>query len=140
MERGTLRTGKLAAEAGVNVETLRFYERRGLLKEPQRRSSSGYREYPAEAVRVVRFIKQAQELGFTLREIEELLRLRDGQRGTCAEVRAAARSKIEDVERKMRSLRSMKRALTVLVDSCSSNGSTRECPILDALGRSNGKP
>ena len=140
MERGTLRTGKLAAEAGVNVETLRFYERRGLLREPTRRHPSRYREYPPEAVRVVRFIKRAQELGFTLREIEELLRLREDQGAACADVRAAARTKIEEIDRKMKSLRAMKRALTILVKSCTSEGATRRCPILEALDASGRKP
>ena len=127
-----LRTGELAAQAGVNVETIRFYERRGLLQEPQRRSS-GYREYPAETVKVVRFIRRAQELGFTLTEIEELLRLRQDQTATCAEVRKAATSKIENIDQKIKSLRSMSRALHILVDSCRSNGTTRECPILESI-------
>lgn len=140
MEQETLRTGEVAAQAGVNVETLRFYERRGLLKDPRRRSSSGYREYPPEAVRVVRFIKRAQELGFTLREIEELLRLRESQGASCADVRAAARSKLDDIDRKIRSLHAIKRALAVLVKSCSSDGSTRECPILEALDVPGRKP
>jgi len=140
MERGTLRTGEVAAEAGVNVETLRFYERRGLLEEPTRHSSSGYREYPAEAVRVVRFIKRAQELGFTLREIEELLRLRESHGRRCADVRAAATSKLADIERKIGSLRAMKRALAILVKSCSGEGAARECPILDALDAPGRKP
>ena len=132
MDGETLRTGRLASLAGVNVETLRFYERRGLLQEPPRRPS-GYREYPADAVRVVRFIKRAQELGFTLREVEELLRLREDRTASCSEVRTAASAKIEDIEGKLRGLRAMKRALTTLVESCSSEGSTRECPILEAL-------
>lgn len=132
MNRETLRTGEVAARAGVNIQTLRYYERRGLLEEPERRAS-GYREYPPDAVRLIRFIKRAQELGFTLREIEDLLRLRSDQKASCSEVRAAARAKIEDIEQKIRSLRAMKRALGVLVRSCTSDGSVRECPILEAL-------
>ena len=128
-----LKIGQVAVEAGVHVETLRFYERKGLLKQPRRTPYSGYRQYPEEAVRVVRFIKRAQELGFTLKEIEELLRLRDDQDSSCTEVRQAATSKLADIERKLRSLQAMKRALTVLVKSCSSEGSTRNCPILEAL-------
>src|SRR5688572_18532626 len=93
MANETLRTGELAARAGVNVQTLRYYERRGLLKEPRRRSS-GYRAYPAEAVKLIRFVKQAQELGFTLSEIENLLRLRADQKASCSEVRARAESKL----------------------------------------------
>lgn len=132
MERETLRTGEVAAQAGVNVQTLRYYERRGLLREPERRPS-GYREYPADAVRLIRFIKRAQEIGFTLTEIEDLLRLRDDQESACAEVRSAAEAKIGDIEQKIRHLRAMKRALEVLVASCQTEGSPRHCPILEAL-------
>ncbi len=132
MERETLRTGEVAAQAGVNVQTLRYYERRGLLEEPSRRSS-GYREYSPDAVQLIRFIKRAQELGFTLAEVEDLLRLRGDQETACAEVRTAAEAKIEDIEQKVRHLRAMKRALVVLVASCATEGSPRHCPILEAL-------
>ena len=138
MKQTGLRTGELAAQAGVNVETIRFYERRGLIQEPRRRSS-GYREYPAEAVKVVRFIKRAQELGFTLREVQELLRLRDSQAAGCADVRAAASAKMKDIDRKIDTLRAMRGALEVLLDSCTRDGSTRECPILEAIERTDRK-
>lgn len=128
----TLRTGEVAARAGVNVQTLRYYERRGLLAEPERRPS-GFREYRPDAVRLVRFIKRAQELGFTLAEIEDLLQLRNDRSAACADVLAAAQAKIEDVERKVKGLQAMKRALTVLVASCRTEGSPRRCPILEAL-------
>ncbi len=114
------------------METLRFYERRGILKEPQRRSS-GYREYPPEAVRVVRFIKRAQELGFTLDEVEELLVLREGRGLGCKDAQATATSKMAEIEEKIQKLRAMKRALGVLVKSCKTRNAVRECPILDAL-------
>ena len=132
MDRETLRTGEVAARAGVNIQTLRYYERRGLIPEPERRAS-GYREYPPDAVRVIRFIKRSQELGFTLSEVEELLRIRGDQTASCAEVRASAKAKIDDIELKVQSLRAMKRALGILVNSCTSDGSARECPILEAL-------
>jgi len=132
MSDETLRTGEVAAKAGVNVETLRYYERRGLLKEPRRRPS-GYREYPVEAVDVVRFIKRAQELGFTLKECEELLLLRDDDTSACADVRAAALAKVAAVENKIRDLKKIKKALNTLVKSCDANESTRECPILESL-------
>ncbi|MHB8416813.1 MAG: MerR family DNA-binding protein [Myxococcales bacterium] len=129
----SLKTGEVAARAGVGVETLRYYERRGLLPEPPRRGS--YRAYtPADAQRV-RFIKRAQELGFSLREIEELLRLRDDRRGSCGEVRAAARAKIAEIDHKLQSLRAIRGALEKLAASCRSDGSVRECPILEALDR-----
>ena len=138
MDRETLRTGEVAARAGVNIQTLRYYERRGLIPEPERRAS-GYREYPPDAVRVIRFIKRAQELGFTLTEVEELLRIRGDQTASCVEVRASAKAKIDDIEQKVRSLRSMKRALGILVGSCTSDGSARECPILEALDERPGR-
>lgn len=132
MDRETLRTGQVAAEAGVNVQTLRYYEKRGLLEEPERRRS-GYREYRPDAVQLIRFIKRAQELGFTLTEIEELLRLRSDQESACAEVKATAEGKIKDIEQKIQHLRAMKRALGLLSISCDTEGSPRHCPILDAL-------
>lgn len=132
MDREILRTGEVAAQAGVNIQTLRYYERRGLLKVPRRRKS-GYREYLPDAVQLIRFIKRAQELGFTLTEIEEILRLRGDQETACSEVRSAAEAKIKDIEQKIRHLRAMKRALDALVASCASEHSPRHCPILEAL-------
>lgn len=132
MRRQTLRTGEVAAQAGVNVQTLRYYERRGLLQEPERRAS-GYREYPAETVQLIRFIKRAQEIGFTLIEIDDLLRLRADQESACAEVRSAAEAKMQDIEQRIRHLRAMKRALGMLVASCATQGAPRHCPILEAL-------
>jgi MerR family mercuric resistance operon transcriptional regulator len=89
-----LKTGELAKRAGVNVETLRFYERKGLLPEPQRRAS-GYRDYPEESVTRIRFIKRAQGLGFSLDEIHELLALRVKPKSPCAEVRDVVEKKIQ---------------------------------------------
>jgi Hg(II)-responsive transcriptional regulator len=132
MHRETLRTGEVAAQAGVNVQTLRYYERRGLLREPERRPS-GYREYPQDTVQLIRFIKRAQDLGFTLLEVEELLSLRDEHPNSCSEVRAAAEAKIDGIEQKLRQLRAMKRALGLLVASCAEVDGTRQCPILEAL-------
>jgi Hg(II)-responsive transcriptional regulator len=127
-----MRIGEVAARAGVNVQTLRYYERRGLLKEPDRRPS-GYREYPPETVQIVRFVKRAQELGFTLGEIQALLRLRSDRRARCADVRARARAKLADIEGRIETLRAMKRALEVLLATCRSDRSVRECPILECL-------
>lgn len=127
-----MRIGEVAAQAGVNVETLRYYERRGLLGAPLR-LPSGYREYAAETVAVIRFVKRAQELGFTLDEVDELLKLRSDKEGRCADVRAAASTKIDDIDSKLRHLRAMKHALAVLVRSCAKEGAARHCPILEAL-------
>ncbi len=126
--------GKVAAQAGVNVQTLRYYERRGLLAEPER-TPLGQRMYKQEAVQRVRFIKRSQELGFSLTEIEELLRLRDDMTATCGDVLAATQAKIEDVDSKLRDLRRIKRALLVLANTCTKTGSTRQCPILESLDR-----
>ena len=124
-------TSQTAKEAGVNAQTLRYYERRGLLARPPRRGS-GYREYPADAVRIVRFIKKAQELGFSLDEIEALVRLRGVRRGERHRVRAIAERKIEDIDRKIAHLQSMRVALSQLVESCH-HGGAAHCPIIDAL-------
>ena len=126
-----MRTGEIATSAGVNVQTLRFYERRGLLKAPARRSS-GYREYPAEAAQIVRFIKRAQELGFTLDEVHDLLRLRDNRSTSCAKTRTIASTKIKAIDDKIRQLRAMKQALATLVETCGDQAS-RSCPIIEAL-------
>jgi Cu(I)-responsive transcriptional regulator len=120
-----------AREAGVNTQTLRYYERRGLLPKPPRRGS-GYREYSDDAVRLVRFIKRAQELGFSLDEIEELVRLRGVRRGERQRVRAIAERKIADIDRKISQLRSMRSALKQLVQACHDGGAA-ECPIIEAL-------
>ena len=120
-----------AKEAGVNAQTLRYYERRGLLPRPSRRGS-GYREYSPDAVRIVRFIKRAQELGFSLDEIEELVRLRGVRRSERQRVRAIAERKIEDIDRKIAQLTSMRDALAALVRSCH-EGAVPDCPIIDAL-------
>ncbi len=130
----TLRTGELAQEAGVNVETLRFYERKGLLPDPPRRAS-GYREYPPEAVGRIRFIKRAQELGFSLREIQELLALRVRPDTTCTQVRKRAKEKVVNVQQKIADLQAIERALKKLVSTCSGRGPIAECPILEHLDK-----
>ena len=122
-----------AEQAGVNVQTLRYYERRGLLPKPPRRSS-GYREFPDQAVRIVRFIKRAQELGFSLDEVEELLRLRRHSGRNRPRIRAVAEEKIRQIEQKIGELARMKGALMTLVHSCH-EGATLECPIIEALDR-----
>ena len=132
MDSQRLRIGQVAAQAGVNVQTLRYYERRGLLAEPER-TASGYRLYRGEAVELVRFIKRAQELGFSLGEIEQLLELRDDRVSSCDEVQALAEAKIETIEEKLRQLAALKEALGVLVRSCERGDTDRECPILEVI-------
>lgn len=125
----------------MNPQTLRYYERRGLLAEPAR-STSGYRSYPQDAVRRVRFIKRAQELGFTLTEVETLLELAGGGPDSCDAVRAMTTEKIADLRRRIADLRALEAGLTRLAATCDLPRAQRECPILqeldpgpDAVGR-----
>ena len=129
-----LTIGQVARQAGVGVETVRFYERQGLLEEPSRRES-GYRQYPGDVVARLRFIKRAKELGFSLKEVKELLALRVNPAITCAEVKRQAEAKIADIEGKIASLLRMKKVLVRLTAVCRGQGPTSECPILDALDK-----
>ncbi len=129
-----LTRGKLAKQSRVNIETIRYYERRGLLPRPPR-SASGYRLFSSEDARRVRFIKRAQELGFSLDEIRELLALRVSSKGTQGEVRKLAEAKIADIDEKIKSLHSMKNALERLTSACCGGGrAISDCPILESLG------
>jgi MerR family mercuric resistance operon transcriptional regulator len=129
---GTLPIGRLAKKAQVNIETVRYYERRGLLPEPPRRQS-GYRQYSENDVSRLLFIKRAQTLGFTLKEISELLNLRVDPDTTCGDVKKRAEAKIADIEEKILALRKMKKALAKLASTCRGRGPTSECPILEML-------
>jgi MerR family copper efflux transcriptional regulator len=130
---GTVLTiGQLAQRAGVGVPTIRFYERRGLLAPPYRRAS-GYREYPADSVRRVRFIRHAQGLGFSLKEVAELLALSTDPASTCAAVREKAAEKLTDIEAKLASLTRMRKVLIELMEACPGDGPAEACPILGAL-------
>ena len=130
----SLTIGKVARRAEVGVETIRFYERKGLIDEPPRRES-GYRQYPEETISRLRFIKRAKELGFTLREIKELMKLQvdSSSTTTCDEVRNLAKEKITDVRDKIRMLQGMEAALARLIGSCRKRVVTSNCPILEAL-------
>src|SRR5438094_8050761 len=107
MQMNSLTIGHLARKAGINLETVRYYERRGLLPKPPR-NTSGYRMFPSEAARRLRFIQRAKQLGFSLREIQELLSLRVAPPTKSIEIRARAEAKISDIEAKIKSLESMK--------------------------------
>ncbi len=128
-----MRTSQVAAEAGVNVQTLRYYERRGLLREPER-LDSGYRTYGADAVRTVRFVKRAQQLGFSLEEIDSLLHLAAGGPENCDAAKALANEKLAQLEQKIASLIAMKDSLRRLVATCGRSPSRRDCPLLEAIG------
>lgn len=130
----TMKIGEFAGRAGVNVQTVRYYERRGLLPEPQRRES-GYREYDEESLERLQFIRRGQELGFTLAEIEELLTLRTDPETTAAEVKARAEAKIADVAERIADLQQIKHALEHLAGQCQGGaGPTGDCPLLTELG------
>lgn len=128
----TLSIGQVARRSGVGIETVRFYERQGLLAKPAR-SASGYRQFDEEAIARLQFIGRAKELGFTLGEIKELLSLRMDELVTCDDVRTRAEAKISDIDGKIKSLQRMKNALLRLTKECSARGTDSECPILDAL-------
>lgn len=127
-----LTTGELADEAGVNVQTVRYYERRGLMPEPPR-TPSGYRQYGADDLRRLRFIKRAQAVGFRLAEIEELLSLRVTEDGRCGEVEERADRAIRRIEEQLEQLSWMRRALASLAEACREREPTDECPVLEAL-------
>ena len=124
--------GKVARFAGVGVETIRFYEREGLIERPAR-PSSGFRHYPEGAISRIRFVRKAKELGFTLKEIRGLLELRIDPEQSCGDVRAQAETKIADIESKIRTLRRMKKALVNLTAACDGQAQVGACPILAAL-------
>jgi MerR family copper efflux transcriptional regulator len=128
----TLKTGQLADRAAVNLQTVRYYEREGLLPAPPR-LNSGYRTYPESAVRRVRFIKRVQEIGFSLSEIKELLALRFDEQRRSAEVRDLVQTKIADIDGKIRTLKSMRAILQHLTERCTGCGPASECPILESI-------
>ncbi len=135
-ETEMLTRGKLAGRGGVNIATIRYYEKRGLLPEASR-SPSGYRLFAGDALRRLHFIKQAQVLGFSLDEIGDLLSLRMQPGTTCADIRQQARRKIRTVDDKIRDLQRIKQALSKLAIACQGAGPTSECPILESLDGDN---
>lgn len=127
-----LSIGKLARDSSTGIETIRYYEREGLLEKPAR-TEAGYRQYSPEVVSRLRFIRHAKELGFSLKEISELLSLKLNPRSTCAHVKRRAEKKIHDIEFRIASLRRMRRVLRELHTACPGSGPTSDCPILEAL-------
>lgn len=127
-----LTIGRLAKQVGLGIETVRFYERQGLI-EPPPRTDSNYRIYPEEEVTRLRFIKKAKGLGFTLNEIKELLFIRHDPNATKADIKNRTLNKIEDVKQKISDLTRIKMALEHLVSTCDGHGPLEECPILEAL-------
>ncbi len=132
-----MRISELARSAGVGVETIRFYERKGLVEQPHRpRTGGSVRSYPEETVGRLRFIRQAKEIGFSLREIKELLSLRVNPAADCSEMRSHARTKLDEVNRKIENLNQMKVALQELIEACPGKGAgLGDCSILEALSK-----
>lgn len=137
-----LKIGQVAERGGVNLQTIRYYEREKLLPQPPR-LASGYRMFSEDAVRRVRFIKRAQELGFSLAEIRELLSIEFDPNRDCSDVRRLAQAKLAGIDEKIRTLKSMRRVLSALAEACPGRGSPSQCPILDSMdakeGRRNGR-
>lgn len=134
MNTHVLRTGELAHRAGVNKETIRFYEKSGLLADPQR-TAGGYRQYSQEDLKRLIFVKNAKELGFSLAEIKELLALADGDIYKCCDVRQIAESKLAHITNQMKQLGNLKRTLTKLVAECQQARTIAHCPIIESLSR-----
>lgn len=127
-----LKIGEVAVRGGVNLQTIRYYEREKLLPEPPR-LASGYRVYPEQTVRRVRFIKRAQEIGFTLSGIRELLDIRMNADRDSSDVRNLAKAKITEIEMKIQTLNRMKEVLSRITERCSGCRPTSECPILESI-------
>ena len=124
--------GQLSRRTGVPIDTVRYYERQGLLPPPERRAS-GYRQYGQPDIARLRFIRRAKELGFSLQDIHDLLRLSSQADADRSEVRALAQQRLTDIERKLRELEAMRATLAHLVGQCSGQGSLEGCPIIDTL-------
>ena len=124
---------KIAKEAGVGVETVRFYEKKGLVDQPSKPASGGFRHYPAETGERIRFIRQAQELGFSLCEIQELLSLKADPATDCSNVRERAQVKRDEIVRKIAVMKGIQSALEKLIAACPGRGALRVCSIMDAI-------
>lgn len=127
-----LSIGQVAKRTGITVEAVRFYEKQGLITAPQR-TPAGYRQYPSETVNQVRFIQRAKDVGFTLKDIADLLALRQEPGTSCADIKLRATQKIEEVEQKMRDLERIRDALARLAMKCRGRGPLSTCPILEEL-------
>lgn len=134
----TFKIGEAAKRAGVNKTTIRYYEKRGLIPKPDRRRLAdrrrlGYRIFTKQHIDQIKFIKRAQELGFTLKEIKELLELRLDDNSTCSQIKQEAQQKYRDVVDKIKDLQRIKTTLIDLIASCDDKGPKGDCPILEAL-------
>lgn len=134
MNRHVFKTSELANKAGVNKETVRFYEKKGLLSEPVR-TEAGYRQFSQKDIERLVFIKNAKELGFSLSEIKELLAIADGDIYKCSDVRQIAESKLDHINNQLRHLNKLKRTLTKLVTECQRAKTIKDCPIIESLSK-----
>ena len=129
-----MRIGEVAKVAGVSVETVRFYERKGLIEQPPKPvGGTGFRSYPERTVEQIGFIRQSKEIGFSLRQARELLSLRINPDADCADVREHTAEKLEEVKRKIACLREIKKSLEVLINDCPGEGALGSCSIIAAL-------
>jgi len=128
-----MKISQIAQSAGVGVETVRFYERKKLIEQPRKPISGGFRAYPSEIVTQIRFIRRAQNLGFSLKEVKDLMSLRIDPRADCGEVRLRAQTKRREVIEKIEQLHRVRDALDTVINACPGQGSTRTCSILDEL-------
>lgn len=133
-----VKIGQIAKQAGVHVETIRFYERKGLINQPPRRTG-GYREYPQETIIRIRFIKRAKKLGFSLPDIAELLSLKANPQATCADVKKRTEDKISAIHERLADLQKIKKVLEELVTACKGYGPLNMCPILESFESSEEK-
>ncbi|MCZ6566015.1 MAG: MerR family transcriptional regulator [Gammaproteobacteria bacterium] len=127
-----LRIGEVANKSHVGVETVRFYEREGLIALPKR-NVSGYRQYSESAIKQIQFIQHAKTLGFSLKDIRELIKLKSTRDARCKSIKSTAKAKIADIQEKIDALKRMKMALEPLVAQCKSSDPISDCPILNAL-------
>lgn len=128
----TLTIGKLANSADVNIETIRYYQRRGLINEPIK-PKSGYRQYPVETVDTLKFIKRSQQLGFSLAEIKELLDLGNGH---CHDVKHLAEAKIDAIDHQIKDLALIRKELAQLIDACETTEGSHKCALIESLSQS----
>jgi len=133
MDMKTITIGNAASMACVGVETIRFYERKGMISQPLKPAGGGYRHYSNEIVQRIRFIRQAQELGFSLKEINELLSLRANPKSDCTEIQRRAKAKLTEVEGKIVQLNQIGAALKKVIAACPSHGGLETCSIISAM-------
>ncbi len=128
-----LTISKVARQAGVGVETIRFYERKGLIEQPLKPDNGGYRTYPQETLDKIHFIRQAQELGFSLKEIDELMSLQSDPGADCSDIQKQATVKLAEVDRKIAHLKEIHKALSALIEACPRCGPLGACSIMGAM-------